>query len=37
MRDENPVMTCLIEKRISTEPFIDEKAALYILNGVLEK
>jgi len=30
MRDENPVMTFSIQKRINTELFIDERAALYI-------
>jgi len=30
MRDENPVMTFPIKKRINTELFIDKRASLYI-------
>jgi len=33
MRDENPVMTFPIKKRINTELFIDKSAALFMLNG----
>jgi len=33
MKDENPVMTLPIKKRINTELFIDKRAALYKLNG----
>jgi len=33
MRDENPVMTFPITKSINTEPFIDKRAFLYILNA----
>jgi len=29
MRDENPVMTFPIQKKINTELFIDERAELY--------
>jgi len=33
MRDESPVMTFPIKKRIDTELFNDERAAIYIEKG----